>query len=330
MVKIANLNLPGNIVLSPMAGITDAPFRHIARLYKADYTISEMISSKIELWQSSKTRYRLQDNYNQNSFKITQIAGGTPKMIAEAAIKCEEFGSDILEINMGCPAKKVCNVLAGSALLRDEKLVKNILTKAAESVSIPVTLKTRLGWDHSNYNILSIAKIAEDVGIKAITIHGRTRFDMYNGEASYDLIKAVKQNLTIPVFANGDITSPEKAKYVLEYTNADGIYIGRASLGKPWIFSQIKDYLATGIYQDDTHYLNLQLLTLHLNLLYEHYGEFMGTKIAKKHIKWYFKNLAKKSNQLELALSEFNLSESMNQQIDIVSDIFAFSQMSLG
>ncbi len=290
MLSIGNILLPGNLVLSPMAGVTDAPFRQIARECGADYTISEMLSSDVELWSTTKSQIRLNDKWSTYP-KILQIAGASPTVISNAAILCESMQADIIEINMGCPAKKVCNVLAGSALLQDEALVKDIIKATCRSVNIPVTLKTRLGWDDNRLNILNIAKIAEDNGIKGITIHGRTRMDMYNNNARYDLIAQVKQNISIPVFANGDILTPEDAKYVLDYTMADGIYIGRGSLGKPWLFSMIKEYLASGQYHGFSNTQKIQIIKRHIGYIHEHYPYPLNYRFARKHIKWYFTSL---------------------------------------
>ena len=291
ILNIGQVRLPGNLVLSPMAGVTDAPFRQIARQNGADYTVSEMVTSQIHLWDTYKTKQRLEDRW-QPALKILQIAGASPEIIVNAAIKCEEIGADILEINMGCPAKKVCNVLAGSALLRDELLVSNILNSVTKAISIPVILKTRLGWDDNFKNIQTIARIAEDAGIQSLTIHGRTRCDLYNGSASYDLIAQVKQQLTIPVFANGDIDTPEKAKYVLDYTKADGLYIGRGALGKPWLFQQIKDYLNSGSYIVRPNLFVIQdIIINHIENIYAHYPEVLACRFARKHIKWYWQNL---------------------------------------
>jgi tRNA-dihydrouridine synthase B len=290
MPSIGRVQLPGNLVLSPMAGVTDAPFRQIARESGADYTISEMVTSQLNLWDSYKTKQRLDDQWNP-PLKILQIAGASPEIIVDAAIKCEAIGADILEINMGCPAKKVCNVLAGSALLKDEELVRSILNSVVPAVNIPVILKTRLGWDSNHKNILTISKIAENAGVQSITIHGRTRSDLYNGNATYDMIAQVKQLSKIPVYANGDIDSPEKAKHVLDYTSADGLYIGRGALGRPWLFRQIKDYLATGSYIEPGISEVKEIITRHINNIYLHYPDVLACRYARKHIKYYLHNL---------------------------------------
>jgi tRNA-dihydrouridine synthase B len=275
-----------------MAGITDAPFRYISRRYGADITISEMLTAQTHLWDSAKSLQRLHDDFAHNdSNKIIQIAGASEAVIADAVDHCQSIGATAIQINMGCPAKKVCNVLAGSALLKDEKLVENILRAAVQVAKIPVMLKTRLGWDDKQQNILTIAKIAEDSGITSLTIHGRNRCDLYNGEARYELIGKVKQQLSIPVFANGDLTTPQKVKQVLDYTGTDGAYIGRGALGQPWLFRQIKEYMATGSYSQISSHEKYSTILEHLGLIYQHYGEYMGCRIARKHIKWYWQKL---------------------------------------
>lgn len=279
-------NLIPKLVISPMAGVTDAPFRDIAIQCGADYGISEMVTSQVDLWQSNKTQARLKSHFMEKP-KIIQIAGASSEVISNAAKAAQCLGADAIEINMGCPAKKVCNVLAGSALLRDEKLVINILSAAVESVSIPIYLKTRLGWDHQDKNILQIAKFAEDCGVQSLAIHGRTRSDFYNGHAEYDLIARVKQNVKIKIFANGDISTPEKAAEVLKLTASDGLYIGRGALGKPWLFQQIRDYLLTGSYQNYEREFILNHMIQHLNLIHQHYDGIAGVRFARKHIKWY-------------------------------------------
>lgn len=320
--KIGNVALPGNIVLSPMAGVTDAPFREIARQNGADYTVSEMLTSYPNLWTTQKTKLRLEDRWDAR-LKILQIAGASPEIVANAAIRCEEVGADIIEINMGCPAKKVCNVLAGSALLRDEKLVASILSSVVNSVSIPVTLKTRLGWDQSFKNITNIAKIAEDIGVSGITIHGRTRNDLYNGCANYDLIAEVKSKASIPVFANGDINSPEKAMSVLYHTKADGIYIGRATLGRPWLLQQIKDYLNTGRYLADISLTKIKTTMLqHFHYIYLHYPEQLRYRFVTKHFKWYCQNLAIDNELYKNIFAKFSVSASANEQSDLVNVLF--------
>lgn len=305
------------LVVSPMAGVTDAPFRYMAIKHGADYGVSEMITSQVELWDSQKTQQRLKSNFTE-PLKIIQIAGATPDVIADAAKLCEKQHIDAIEVNMGCPAKKVCNVLAGSALLRDEKLVKDILLAATSSVKIPIFLKTRLGWDHDNKNIIKIAQIAESSGIKSLAIHGRTRADMYNGDASFDLIREVIKNIDIPVFANGDITTPEKACHVLEYTNARGLYIGRGALGKPWLFMDIKNYLSNIQIIKKTPDEVLQIMNEHLPLIHDHYGDYMGVRFARKHVKWYLQANNEILSNAKISFEAFSKLETTEEQLDIL------------
>lgn len=312
------------LVVSPMAGVTDSPFRELAIRNGADYGISEMITSQTHLWDSNKTRQRLKNSAAGKSKSIIQIAGASPDVIAEATVACSKLNFlDAIEINMGCPAKKVCNVLAGSALLRDSKLVENILYAAVNSVQTPIFLKTRLGWDHDNRNITDIALIAENSGIKSLAIHGRTRADMYNGEASYDLIAKVKKLVSIPVFANGDINTPEKAAMVIDLINPDGLYIGRGALGKPWLFQQVKDYLAYGKYYqvDDINCL-VELILQHIQAIHEHYGEVQGVRFARKHFKWYLEaNTVFFDNQHKSIFQRFSQIESADLQLEYITNI---------
>lgn len=320
--KIGNITLPGSIVLSPMAGVTDAPFREIARQNGADYTISEMLTSQTHLWTTQKTQLRLDDKWNTGP-KILQIGGASPEIVAQAALRCQEISADIIEINMGCPAKKVCNVLAGSALLRDEKLVEDILTEVIARSSVPITLKTRLGWDHDSKNILRIAKLAENIGISGLTIHGRTRNDLYNGYATYDLIAEVKSRAKIPVFANGDIDTPEKAKHILEYTQADGLYIGRGTLGKPWLLEQIKSFLATGYYVKSYDLKIIKaIIKTHFNYIYEHYPEPLKYRFATKHLKWYCQHLDVDKELYIDVFSRFSNAKSVVEQLALVDKMF--------
>ena len=287
--QIGPYQLNSNLVLAPMAGVTDRPFRQLCKSLGAGMAVSEMVSSNSLLWGSEKTKRRANHD-GETEPKSVQIAGADPAMMAEAAKHNADHGAQIIDINMGCPAKKVCNVMAGSALLQDEPLVKRILDAVVKAVDIPVTLKIRTGWDKDHRNALMVAKIAEDAGIQALAIHGRTRACQYRGDAEYDTIAQVKQKIHIPVIANGDITTPEKAKFVLEYTNADAVMIGRAAQGRPWIFREIQHYLQTGEYlQEPSPNEVRDILIGHLNNLYEFYGEFTGVRIARKHISWYSK-----------------------------------------
>jgi len=291
MVRIGPYTLPNRLVLAPMAGVTDRPFRALCRRLGAGLVVSEMVTSDTRLWHSRKSRLRLLHAGDPEPRSV-QIAGGDPRMLAEAARCNVELGAQIIDINMGCPAKKVCNKAAGSALMRDEALVAEILETVVKAVEVPVTLKIRTGWDHANRNGLRIARIAEDAGIAALAVHGRTRADLYQGQAEYDTIAAIKQALTIPVFANGDIDSPEKARQVLDATGADGLLIGRAAQGRPWIFREIEHYLNTGKRLPAPSLEERERILLeHLTALHLFYGEEMGIRIARKHVGWYLASL---------------------------------------
>ena len=284
--------LRNNLFVAPMAGVTDRPFRQLCKKFGAGMAVSEMVTSNSLLWGSEKTRRRANHEGEPDPISV-QIAGADPKMMAQAASYNVEMGAQIIDINMGCPAKKICNVMAGSALLRDEVLVGRILEAVVGAVDVPVTLKVRTGWDQHNKNALTIARIAEDSGIQLLSIHGRTRACGYTGQAEYDTIAAVKNATRLPVIANGDITTPQKAKYVLDYTGADGVMIGRAAQGRPWIFREIEYYLKTGVELPPPLVSEIhQVLIAHLHELYAFYGVDTGVKIARKHISWYTKGLA--------------------------------------
>jgi len=274
-----------------MAGVTDRPFRQLCRRLGAGLVVSEMVTSDVRLWNSRKSSLRLLHAGDPEPRSV-QIAGGDPEMMADAARKNVELGAQIIDINMGCPAKKVCNKAAGSALLRDEPLVREILDAVVGAVDVPVTLKIRTGWDRANKNGVTVAKIAEDAGISALSVHGRTRADLYTGEAEYETIAAIKQAVSIPVFANGDIDSPQKAKAVLDATGADALLIGRAAQGRPWIFREIEHYLRTGETLPAPSLLEVERILLeHLAALHAFYGELMGVRIARKHVGWYLATL---------------------------------------
>lgn len=279
------------IFVAPMAGVTDRPFRTLCKYFGAGHAVSEMMTADQTLRMSKKSLYRA--NFDGELAPISaQIAGSDPLELAQAARYQVSNGAQIVDINMGCPAKKVCNKLAGSALLKDEDLVARILDAVVHAVDVPVTLKTRLGYLNGQENILRVAKRAEEAGIAALALHGRTREDMYLNTARYDLIKAVKNSIGIPVIANGDIDSPEKAKFVLEHTGADAVMIGRAAQGRPWIFREISHYLNTGEHLAAPSILEVKDVLLgHLSELYEFYGEYSGCRIARKHIAWYTKGL---------------------------------------
>ncbi|MCC4116408.1 tRNA dihydrouridine synthase DusB [Aromatoleum toluclasticum] len=290
--QYAGFTLRNNLFVAPMAGVTDRPFRQLCKKLGAGVAVSEMVTSNSLLYGSAKTRRRANHEGEVDPISV-QIAGADPHMMAEAARYNADSGAQIIDINMGCPAKKVCNVMAGSALMQDEPLVARILEAVVAAVpNTPVTLKFRTGWNREHRNAPMIARIAEESGIRAIAIHGRTRADQYMGEAEYDTIAHVKTLVKIPVIANGDITSPEKAKYVLDYTGADGVMIGRAAQGRPWIFRETEHYLRTGDLMPPPLVSEiLQVCREHLADLYAFYGEDTGVKVARKHISWYTKGL---------------------------------------
>ena len=301
-----------------MAGVTDRPFRSLCKRLGAGMAVSEMVASNSLLWGSEKT-IRRGNHDGEVEPKVIQIAGSDPEMMAEAAKYNADKGADIIDINMGCPAKKICNVAAGSALLKDEPLVAQIVDAVVSAVHVPVTLKIRTGWDRQNRNALRIAKIAEDHGIRSLAVHGRTRACMYEGDAEYDTIRAVKQAVAIPVVANGDIGTPEKAREVLEYTGADAIMIGRAAQGRPWIFREIAHFLATGtkLAPPDVHEIRTVLVE-HLHELYAFYGMERGVRVARKHIGWYTKGLRNSA----VFRARMNQIETAPEQLEAVSRFF--------
>lgn len=301
-----------------MAGVTDRPFRQLCKKMGAGLAVSEMVTSNSLLYGSEKTKRRANHEGEVDPISV-QIAGADPKMMAEAAKHNVDNGAQIIDINMGCPAKKICNVMAGSALLKDEPLVSQILKAVVAAVDVPVTLKIRTGWDKNNRNALNVARMAEDIGVQALTIHGRTRACAYMGDAEYDTIAAVKQAINIPLIANGDITSPEKAKYVLDYTGADAVMIGRAAQGRPWIFREIEHYLETGTHMlpptvDEIHAVMLE----HLHDLYAFYGDLTGMRMARKHISWYTKGLAGSAQFRH----NMNTLQSIELQLQAINDFF--------
>ncbi|MDH5480144.1 MAG: tRNA dihydrouridine synthase DusB [Nitrosomonas sp.] len=305
--------LKNNLIVAPMAGVTDRPFRQLCKNLGAGMAVSEMVSSNSLLYGSKKTQRRTNHDGEVSPISV-QIAGADPLMLATAAQYNRDRGAQIIDINMGCPAKKICNVMAGSALLQDEKLVGKILDSVVKAVDIPVTLKIRTGWDKEHKNALTIARIAENAGIQALAIHGRTRACAYRGEAEYETITSVKDAIKIPVIANGDITTPEKAKHILEITKADAIMIGRAAQGRPWIFREITHYLSTGEHLPSPEVTEIhRILIEHLYDLYDFYGEYTGVRIARKHISWYTKGLAGsasfRQSMNQLLTSEQQISE---------------------
>jgi tRNA-dihydrouridine synthase B len=286
---IGPYELRNNLVLAPMAGVTDRPFRQLCKQLGAGLAVSEMVSSNSLLWGSAKTLRRA-NHEGEVEPKSVQIAGADPQLMAEAARHNVANGAQIIDINMGCPAKKVCNVMAGSALLQDEDLVKRILDSVVGAVDVPVTLKIRTGWDKSHRNGIRIAELAEQAGIQALAVHGRTRACGYTGDAEYDTIRAIKQSVRIPIIANGDIRTPERAREVLLHTGADAVMIGRAAQGRPWIFREIEHYLATGRHLPEPSIQEIRSIMLgHLHNLYAFYGESTGVRVARKHISWYSK-----------------------------------------
>ena len=315
---IGSYQLSNNLIVAPMAGVTDRPFRSLCKYFGAGHAVSEMMTADKTLRMTKKSLYRA--NFDGELAPISaQIAGSDPEQLAEAARYQVENGAQIVDINMGCPAKKVCNKLAGSALLQDEDLVARILDSVVAAVDVPVTLKTRLGFLNGHENILRVAQRAEQAGIAALALHGRTREDMYLNTARYDLIKEVKQLLNIPVIANGDIDGPEKAKFVLDYTGADAIMIGRAAQGRPWIFREIAHYLQTGEHLAAPNIAEVkQVLLGHLDELYQFYGEYSGCRIARKHIAWYTKGL-RSSNEFRQNMYKV---ETTHQQAKVVEAYF--------
>lgn len=290
--KIGPYTLKNELIVAPMAGVTDRPFRQLCKQMGAGMAVSEMVASNSLLWGSEKTRRRANHDGEVEPISV-QIAGADPQMLADAARYNVDEGAQIIDINMGCPAKKVCNVMAGSALLKDEPLVARILDAVVKAVQVPVTLKIRTGWDRSNRNAVRVARIAEESGIQALAIHGRTRACGFSGEAEYDTIAEVKARLGIPVIANGDITTPERVKEVLAHTRADAVMIGRAAQGRPWMFREISHYLATGEHLPPPEVEEIhRVLVSHLHDLYGFYGEHTGVRVARKHISWYTKGLA--------------------------------------
>jgi tRNA-dihydrouridine synthase B len=288
-VKIGPYTLQSNILLAPMAGVTDRPFRMLCRRFGAGLAASEMLSADVRLWGTPKSRRRM-DHAGEPTPRVVQIAGFDPAMMAEAARRNVEHGAQIIDINMGCPAKKVCNRLAGSALLQDEALVARILHAVVQAVDVPVTLKTRTGWNPDNKNGVAIAKIAEDCGVQAIAIHGRTRTDMYHGDAEHETVSAIKARVRIPVFANGDIDSPRRAWEILRQTKCDGVLIGRAAQGRPWIFDEVNFFLRCGEFREELALEKVRdIMRAHLEDLYDFYGDETGVRVARKHLTWYLR-----------------------------------------
>ncbi len=306
------------VVLAPMAGVTDKPFRMLCKRLGAGLCVSEMTTSDPKFWHTAKSLHRM-DHAGEPAPISVQIAGTVPEVLAEAARYNVDHGAQLIDINMGCPAKKVCNAWAGSALMRDEALVARILSAVVSAVDVPVTLKIRTGWNADNRNALSIARIAEDSGIAALAVHGRTRDQQYTGFAEYDTIAAVKAALKIPVLANGDIDSPEKAAFVLRHTGADAVLVGRAAQGRPWIFREIAHYLATGEKLPEPGLQEVRDILLgHLEHLHAFYGELSGVRIARKHLGWYAKDRPENAAFRNVV----NRADTVNDQLRLTRDYF--------
>ena len=319
--KIGPYQLPNRLILAPMAGVTDRPFRSLCMRMGAGMAVSEMVTSNKQLWHTRKTRLRL-DHSGEQLPRSVQIAGTDPLQMAQAAKFNVDRGAQIIDINMGCPARKVCNVMAGSALMKNESLVANILDAVVNAVDVPVTLKTRTGWDPENKNAVAIARIAESAGIQALAVHGRTRACGYQGEAEYETIKAVKSTVNIPVIANGDIDSPSRAAAVLKLTGADGLMIGRAAQGNPWIFREINHLLENGSILAPPSLDEVQnVLINHLENLYDFYGSYRGVRIARKHIGWYCRH----HPNTDLFKQQIVRVESTTEQLDLVTEFFSNS-----
>ncbi|GIU43466.1 tRNA dihydrouridine synthase DusB [Shewanella algidipiscicola] len=315
--QIGPYQLKNQLIVAPMAGVTDQPFRNLCLRYGAALAVSEMLSSNPEVWDTDKSRQRM-THAGENGIRSVQIAGADPDMMAHAAVVNVQQGAQIIDINMGCPAKKVNKKLAGSALLQQPEQVKAILQAVVAAVDVPVTLKIRTGWAPEHRNGIQIAQIAEDCGIASLAVHGRTRQCMYKGEAEYDTIAAIKQNVSIPVVANGDICTPEKARFVLDHTGADAVMIGRGAQGRPWVFREIQHYLETGnklapIEVDEKRRVMLE----HLKDLYALYGEYKGLRIARKHVGWYLDQEAQRPLR-----AEFNRLETVEEQCSMLERYF--------
>ena len=317
-VKLGPYQLANNVFVAPMAGVTDRPFRQLCKQLGAGYAVSEMAASNPRLWQTEKTSRRINHD-GEMAPRAVQIAGADPAMLADCARFNVERGAQIIDINMGCPVKKVCNSWCGSALLQNEQLVGQILDAVVAAVDVPVTLKFRTGWDRQHKNALQIARLAESAGIAMLTLHGRTRADGYSGAAEYQTIAAVKQAVSIPVVANGDITSPEKAREVLALTGADAIMIGRAAQGRPWIFREIAHYLQTGTTLAAPLVSEVAaLMDEHLRAHYAFYGDYLGVRTARKHIGWYVRDLVGG----EAFRQRMNLLEDCERQLAAVAEFF--------
>ncbi|WP_404400336.1 tRNA dihydrouridine synthase DusB [Idiomarina seosinensis] len=316
--RIGQYHLKNNVILAPMAGVTDQPFRQLCHELGAGLTVSEMLSSNPRVWATDKSRQRM-DHSGEVGIRAVQIAGCEPALMAEAARLNVAKGAQIIDINMGCPAKKVNKKLAGSALMQYPELVEEILAAVVQAVTVPVTLKTRTGWNPEQKNGIKIAQIAERCGIQSLAIHGRTRACMYKGNAEYDTIKAIKKCVSIPVVANGDVTTPEQARQVLDYTGADAIMIGRGAQGNPWLFREINHFLQHGeLMAPPTLAEVASTVIRHVRNLHQFYGDYQGVRIARKHVGWYIKAQPNGSEFRQ----QFNQIEQPSQQLDSLENYF--------
>ena len=316
--QIGPYTIAPNVILAPMAGVTDKPFRQLCKQLGAGLAVSEMTISDPRFWNTGKSLHRM-DHVGEPAPVSVQIAGTEPQVMADAARHNVDHGAQLIDINMGCPAKKVCNAWSGSALMRDESLVARILQAVVDAVDVPVTLKIRTGWNADNKNALTIARIAEDAGIAALAVHGRTRDQQYTGIAEYDTIASIKSALKIPVIANGDIDSPQKAAFVLQHTGADAVMIGRAAQGRPWIFREIAHFLAIGTLLPEPPLPEIRDILLgHLEALHAFYGEPAGVRIARKHLGWYAKD--RPENMAFRAV--VNRAETARTQLQLTRDYF--------
>lgn len=317
--QIGPYKLRNNLILAPMAGVTDRPFRRLCAEMGAGLVVSEMLSSNPKVWKTAKSINRM-NHEGESGIRSVQIAGSEPKLMAEAAKFNVDQGAQIIDINMGCPAKKVNKKLAGSALLQEPQLVAEILSAVVNAVDVPVTLKIRTGWSEDNRNGIDIARIAENSGIQSLAVHGRTRTCMFKGNAEYDTIKAIKANVSIPVIANGDITNAKQAKDVLNYTGADGIMIGRAAQGNPWIFRQVEHFLTNGTHLEKPSPLEMAAISIrHVEDIYDLYGFHMGVRIARKHVGWYLNSYDPEREFRR----EFNKIEESDLQIEALEKFFS-------
>ena len=321
--RIGPFEITPKVILAPMAGVTDKPFRVLCKLLGAGLCVSEMTTSDPRFWNTAKSRHRM-DHEGEPAPISVQIAGTVPEVMAEAARYNVDHGAQLIDINMGCPAKKVCNAWAGSALMRDEPLVGRIVEAVVNAVDVPVTLKIRTGWAADQRNALSIARVAQSAGIAALAVHGRTRDQQYTGVAEYDTIAEIKSQVSIPVVANGDIDSPQKAAFVLAHTGADAVMVGRAAQGRPWIFREIAHHLATGELLAPPPLAEVRdILLSHLEQLHVFYGEPAGVRIARKHLGWYAKDRPEHSEEQRSAFRAIvNRAETAESQLRLTRDYF--------